>query len=694
MMQQGHGTEQQRVEEKVEAERQRLQSLFMQAPAAIAILRGPAHVYELANPLYQMLTGKTALVGKPGREAIPELTAQGIWDIFDRVYATGEPFIGNEMPVRLDRLGNGALDEGFFNFVAQPFTDASGAVEGILIHAVEVTDQVRARRHAEDLALQLADERERFQLAQQAARIGTFEWAIPANRVVWTPELEALYGLPPGGFEGERENWAARVHPDDVRRAEESLAAAVAGGPAYRVEFRVVWPDQSVHWLLAMGDVFFERGEPVRMIGVNMDITERKLIERNLDFLAQASKLLSSSLDYETTLAAVAQLGVPEIADWCAVDMRAETGAIEQLAIAHVDPAQVEWARELNKANPPDPDAPTGVPHVLRTGQSAFYPEITDAMLVASARSEEELALTRRLRLTSIMVVPLVVQEEVIGAMTFVAAESGRHYTRADLAMAEEVASRAALAVANARLYREAQRAIAVRDEFMSLASHELKTPVTSLKMHTQLLQRQAARSGETDRAERFAKMDRQIDKLTGLINDLLNIARVQGGQLEYVDEPLDLEAVVREATDTIQPTSPTHAICIEGHIDAPVRGDSERIGQVITNLLTNAIKYSPHADRVNVRLGQQGGDAVVSVRDFGIGIAAEHQQNVFDQFFRVSDPSEKTFPGLGLGLYLAHEIVKRHGGAMRVESVIGEGATFTFTLPLQQGNDVDDARS
>jgi signal transduction histidine kinase/PAS domain-containing protein len=693
MMQQGHGTERQRVEEKVEAERQRLQSLFMQAPAAIAILRGPNHVYELANPLYQMLVGKSDLVGKPRREAIPELSAQGIWDILDRVYATGEPFIGNEMPARLDRLGNGALDEGFFNVVAQPFADTNGKVEGILIHAVEVTDQVRARRHAEDLALQLADERERFQLAQQAARIGTFEWVIPTNHVVWTPELEALYGLPPGGFAGKRENWVARVHPDDARRAEENLAAAIAGGPAYRVEFRVVWPDRSVHWLLAMGDVFFERGEPVRMIGVNMDITERKLIEQNLDFLAQASKLLSSSLDYETTLAAVAQLGVPRIADWCAVDMLAETGAIEQLAIAHVDPAQVEWARELNKANPPDPDAPTGVPHVLRTGRSEFYPEITDAMLVASTRSEEELALARRLRLTSIMVVPLVVQEKVIGAMTFVSAESGRRYTRADLVMAEEVASRAALAVANARLYREAQRAIAVRDEFMSLASHELKTPVTSLKMHTQLLQRQAARSGETDRAERFAKMDRQIDKLTGLINDLLNVARVQGGRLEYVDEPLDLEAVVREAADTIQPTSPTHAIRIEGRIDAPVRGDDERIGQVVTNLLTNAIKYSPHADRVIVRLGRQGGDAVVSVRDFGIGIAEEHQQNVFDQFYRVSDPSEKTFPGLGLGLYLANEIVKRHGGTMRVESTIGEGATFTFTLPLQQGNDVDDAR-
>ncbi|MDQ2784150.1 MAG: ATP-binding protein [Chloroflexota bacterium] len=424
------------------------------------------------------------------------------------------------------------------------------------------------------------------------------------------------------------------------------------------------------------------------------DISERKVVEENLDFLAQASKILSSSLDYETTLAQVARLGVPRIADWCSVDMRVEGGAIKQLAITHRDPEKVQWAKELNEANPPDPDAPTGVPNVLRTGQSEFYPEITDAMLVAAAHNEEELTLMRKIGFSSVIVAPMRVQDETIGAITFVSAESGRFYTPSDLAMAEEVANRAALAVANARLYTEAQRAIAVRDEFMSLASHELKTPVTSLKMYTQVLQRQAERRGDSAMTDRFVKMDRQIDKLTGLINDLLNVARIEGGRLEYLDESLDLNAVVQEAVEAVQPITDKHTIAIEGEIDTPVWGDGERIGQVITNLLTNAIKYSPQADRVIVRLAREDGRAMISVQDFGIGIDEAHQPKVFDQFYRVSDPSEKTFPGLGLGLHIANEIVKRHGGTLHVRSVKDAGATFTVIMPLVQQNRADGASS
>ncbi|MHB8645365.1 MAG: sensor histidine kinase [Thermomicrobiales bacterium] len=421
-------------------------------------------------------------------------------------------------------------------------------------------------------------------------------------------------------------------------------------------------------------------------------ISEREVIEENLDFLAQASKILSSSLDYETTLVRVAQLGVPRIADWCTVDMRTEGGAIKQLAVAHVDPDKAQWARELNKANPPDPDAPTGVPNVLRTGQSEFYPEITDEMLVAAAHNEEELTLVRRIGFSSAIVAPMRIQDETIGAITFVSAESGRHYTQADLAMAEEVANRAALAVENARLYSDAQRAIAVRDEFMSLASHELKTPVTSLKMYTQVLRRQAERRGETDVTERFIKMERQIDKLTGLINDLLNVARIEGGRLEFLDELFDLNAVVREAVDAVQPTTAKHTITIEGDIDTPIWGDGERIGQVVTNLLTNAVKYSPQADRVLVRLAREDERAIVSVQDFGIGIDEDHQPKIFDQFYRVSDPSEKTYPGLGLGLHIASEIVRRHGGTLGVQSAKNAGAIFTVTLPVIERSRADRA--
>jgi signal transduction histidine kinase len=179
--------------------------------------------------------------------------------------------------------------------------------------------------------------------------------------------------------------------------------------------------------------------------------------------------------------------------------------------------------------------------------------------------------------------------------------------------------------------------------------------------------------------------MDRQIDKLTGLINDLLDVVRIQGGRIEYTDEAVDLNAVVREAVADVQPTASKHLIAVEGTIAGLAWGDRERIGQVITNLLTNAVKYSPQADRVLVRLGTDERGATIAVQDFGIGIAAEHMQHLFEQFYRVSDPSEKTFPGLGIGLYIAGEIVRRHGGEIRVESAPGAGTTFTVALPLSR---------
>lgn len=413
------------------------------------------------------------------------------------------------------------------------------------------------------------------------------------------------------------------------------------------------------------------------------ELAERKQIEHNLLFLSEASKILSSSLDYQTTLANVAHLAVPHIADWCSVDMRTEEG-IQQLAIAHVDPQKAQWARELNQKNPPDPHAPSGLPNVLRTGTSEFYPDISDELLVASARDEEQLSLMRKLGFTSAMTVPLLIQGKAIGAITLVAAESGRHYTNADLFMAEELASRAALAIQNARLYTEAQNAIGIRDDFISIASHELKTPVTSLKMYTQVLQKQLAKKGEESLSHSLAKMDAQLNKLTALIGDLLNVSKIELGRLEFQEETFDLNEVVKETIEAIQPTTIKHTICLEGRIAQPVWGDKDRIGQVLTNLLTNAMKYSPQANTIIVRLTPETDVAVVSVQDFGIGIDKEHQSKIFTRFYRVSDPEEKTFPGLGIGLYLSHEIMKRHGGSLTLVSEKGKGSVFRFTLPYK----------
>jgi len=221
------------------------------------------------------------------------------------------------------------------------------------------------------------------------------------------------------------------------------------------------------------------------------------------------------------------------------------------------------------------------------------------------------------------------------------------------------------------------------KDEFISMASHELKTPVTSLKGFLGLLQRRLTLQRDEKALHYLARMDAQVNRLTKLINDLLDLSKMQTGQLHYREERFDLDELVQEIVETVQETTQTHHLQFEGQTQAEVFGDRDRIGQVLINLLNNAIKYSPQGDRVLVRVAISQNKALVSVQDFGIGITKEHEYKIFERFYQVTDPEEKTYPGLGIGLYISYEIVKRHGGQMWVESKIGEGASFYFTLPL-----------
>jgi signal transduction histidine kinase len=279
--------------------------------------------------------------------------------------------------------------------------------------------------------------------------------------------------------------------------------------------------------------------------------------------------------------------------------------------------------------------------------------------------------------------------KRIVGALTFSSTRRDRRYTTSDVRLAEELARRAAFAIENAQLYMETQKALAHRDEFISVASHELKTPVTSLKMYTQGLQREFGRKGDYAMAARFSRMDGQINKLTMLISDLLNISRIQMGKLEFNMLAFDLNSLVRETVENVESLAGKHEIIVRGKVGKMVWGDKDRIGQVLTNLLTNAIKYSPDAERVVVRLSSDRNSAVLRVKDFGIGIDKEHQEKVFNRFYRVNDSHEKTFPGLGIGLYISRDIIERHKGEIGVVSDKGEGSEFWFRLPYEENSEL-----
>lgn len=221
------------------------------------------------------------------------------------------------------------------------------------------------------------------------------------------------------------------------------------------------------------------------------------------------------------------------------------------------------------------------------------------------------------------------------------------------------------------------------KDEFISMASHELKTPVTNLKGFTHILQNRLKKRDDEESLKFIVSINKQLNRLIKLINDLLDISRVQQGKLHYENELFDLDALVQETIENLQAGTSTHHLLLESSTAVQVYGDKDRIGQVLTNLITNAIKYSSAADRVIIRLSKEAGNIMVSVQDFGIGIAENHHAQIFDRFYQVTNAEERTYPGLGIGLYISREIIDRHHGRIWVESQKGAGSTFSFSLPV-----------
>jgi PAS domain S-box-containing protein len=407
--------------------------------------------------------------------------------------------------------------------------------------------------------------------------------------------------------------------------------------------------------------------------------------ERRAAFLAEASKVLASSLDYETTLANVAPLAVPELADWCAIYLLEDDGTVRLSAVAHADPSKAEKAREIQQRHPPPP----GLLRVLETGCAEVYAYIPADAAASSARDEDELAFLRDIR--SGMRVALKARGRVIGALTLFSAESRRHYGPSDLALAEELGRRVALAVDNSRLYREAQEANRVKDEFLATLSHELCTPLAAILSWSHLL-----RTGRLDvekRARAIETIERNAKAQARLIEDILDVSRVITGKLRLELRPVDLVPAIGAALDAVRPPAEAKGVELASAVDTAVgviRGDPDRLQQVVWNLLSNAIKFTPAGGRVEVRLARVDGEAELSVSDTGEGIRPGFLPYVFDRFRQADSTSTRAHGGLGLGLSIARHLVELQGGRIEAHSRgIGRGATFTVRLPIYVEGDV-----
>jgi signal transduction histidine kinase/CHASE3 domain sensor protein len=411
--------------------------------------------------------------------------------------------------------------------------------------------------------------------------------------------------------------------------------------------------------------------------------------ERRSSFLAKASGVLASSLDYRATLASVARLAVPEMGDWCIVDVADAEGRLQRLAVHHADPSKVEVVRTLWELYPEEPNQPYGPGKVFEIGEAEVSPEITDGMLHSFARDEPHYAILRDLGFKSYMSLPLSVRGRTIGVLTFAASESDIRYREEDLEFARHLARRASIAIDNARLYRESREAVGARDDFLSIASHELKTPVTTLQLQIQSLLRRA----EVDPShaaqatvERLAAADRQVIRLTKLINELLDISRITGKGLELELEPVDLSVVVRDVVTRNDEEAKKARCEIRLELESSPSGDWDRmrVEQIVTNLLSNAIKYGA-GQPIEIRVDGDENAARLTVRDRGIGIPPENQARIFERFERAVSKSD--YGGFGLGLWIVRQIVDAHGGEIRVTSAPGQGSAFTVELPRRRSS-------
>jgi signal transduction histidine kinase len=416
-----------------------------------------------------------------------------------------------------------------------------------------------------------------------------------------------------------------------------------------------------------------------------VDVTDRKRREIASRFLAEASSALGALTDVDSALQNVATLAVPDFADWCAVDMADGDGGLRRVAVAHVDPAKVRLAHEIHRRRPPDPNAPTGVPQIIRSGRSELVADITDPMLVDGIKDPELHAIMRELGLRSYIGVPLTVRGKTLGAITFIAAESGRRYDAADLAAAEDLARRAAVAVENAQLYQAVREADRRKDEFLATLAHELRNPLAPIRNALYLLRSDATPAPAREQAREM--MERQLHHLVRLVDDLLDVSRVMRGKVDLRKERVDVAAAAARAVETAQPLidARRHTLTVNVPPDPVwVEADPVRLAQVVGNLLTNAGKYTDTGGRLMLTVEDTGGEAVIRVRDTGIGIARDMLSKVFDLFVQAETAADRTQGGLGIGLTLVQRLVELHGGTVQAHSEgPGRGSEFVVRLPL-----------
>ena len=480
--------------------------------------------------------------------------------------------------------------------------------------------------------------------------------------------------------------WQKTIHPDDIPGVVEARNRTDVTGEPFEAEFRLKDRTGAYRWFLGRAvDVCDDSGRMMMRFGTSTDIDDTKRAAHDARFLAQASEMLSTLVDAESTLQRVANLAVPFFADWCSVDLAVEGRGLRRLTVAHDDPKQAHIADLLLHRYPPHPDEPCGISAVMRTGQPELIPEVTEEMLVSIARDETHLRLLQEMGLKSSVCVPVKGRDGTIGVLTFASTESGRRYGPDDLRLAEDLAHRAAIAVENARLYEELRGNDRRKNEFLATLAHELRNPLAPIRNAIHLLDRDEP-DAEVRREVRGI-MRRQVEHMGRLVEDLLDMSRINQGKVDLRMQIVDLTAVVARSLEAARPLieDQGHRLIVEiPKEEIALKADPTRLGQVLDNLLNNAAKYTDPGGLIHLSAERLGDEVEIRVRDSGIGVAQDKLSKIFDLFVQEERRMDRSRGGLGIGLSLVRRLVEMHGGSVSARSEgLGLGSEFLVRLPI-----------
>lgn len=548
---------------------------------------------------------------------------------------------------------------------------------GLVVAAAGVDRRLLARRE-ETEALRRSEDR--FRSLIQAS-----------SQIVWTTN-------PDGEMRGEQTSWSTftgqdasayrgwgwfnAIHPEDRESTASVWQSSLANRTPVELQHRVRRYDGQYRDCVARVVPVLEADGRVReWVGTHADVTDRARLQEERDLLANAGRVLSSSLDEQETVSAIATLVVPGLADWCAIDIRSSNGAIDRFVATRNEPIRA-ISLDSAVAGARFNESGGGIGRVLATGESEMYREVDEAILGSITANDEDSDRLRQDGITSVITVPLVARRQVLGTLTLASTREKERYDLRDLALAEELARRSAIAIDNARLYSASRSAIQARDEMVSIVSHDLRNPLSTIMMTSDLLL-EVTPSVEEQRRH-FHAIGRAAASMNRLIRDLLDAGLAETGRLAIERDVVAPDRLAVEVCETMLPIAAERNQRLSCDTDpalSEILADPARLEQVLSNLLGNAIKFVQQGGTIHLQVLREDGRVRFTVEDNGPGIPPEDLPHIFERHWR---GKHNAHLGTGLGLSIARAIVEAHGGQIWVESDRGRGTAFHFTIPMQ----------